>query len=48
VVKAKAATAASQKLKKSTTPLAITSEIDLIEDEDEEEPYDSDLDELGW
>ena len=48
MVKAEAATAASQKSKKLTTPLAATSEINLIEDEDEEEPYDSDLDELGW
>ena len=42
------ATATSKKSKISTTPLAITSVIDLIDDESEEEQFDSDIDELGW
>jgi hypothetical protein len=53
VVEAEAATA-TQKLKRSTTPQAITSIIDLINDESEEESeeseeefFDNDIDELG-
>jgi hypothetical protein len=46
VIEAEAAT--SQKSKKSTTPFTATAVIEDINEEDEEEPYDSDLDELGW
>jgi len=46
VAEAEAATA-TQKLKRSTTAQATTSIIDLIDDESEEELYDSDIDELG-
>jgi len=46
VAEAEAATA-TQKSKRSTTPQATTSIIDLIDDESEEELYDSDIDELG-
>jgi hypothetical protein len=42
-----ATTATSQKSKISTTPQVITSIIDLIDDESEEEQFDSDLDELA-
>jgi hypothetical protein len=47
VAEAEAATA-TQKSKISTTPQVITSIIDLIDDESEEEQFDSDIDELGW
>jgi hypothetical protein len=47
VAEAEAATA-SKKSKISTTPQVITSIIDLIDDESEEEQFDSDMDELGW
>ncbi|KFY28223.1 hypothetical protein V491_00566, partial [Pseudogymnoascus sp. VKM F-3775] len=47
VAEAEAATA-SQKSKISTTPQVITSIIDLIDDESEEELFDSDMDKLGW
>ena len=49
VAEAEAATRAiSQKSKISTTPQVTTSVIDLIDDESEEEQFDSDIDELGW
>jgi hypothetical protein len=47
VAEAEAATATSKKSKISTTPQVITSIIDLIDDESDEEMYDSDLDELA-
>ena len=46
VAEAEAATA-SQK-SKTSTPQVTTSVIDLIDDESEEEQFDSDIDELGW
>ena len=49
VVEAEAATATTtQKSKISTTPQVTTNIIDLIDDESEEEQFDSDMDELGW
>ena len=48
VVEAETATAASQKSKKLTTPFTAPAVIEYIDEEDEEEQYDSDLDELGW
>ncbi|KFY26336.1 hypothetical protein V493_04150, partial [Pseudogymnoascus sp. VKM F-4281 (FW-2241)] len=48
VAEAEAATTASKKSKISTTPQVMTSVIDLIDDESEEEQFDSDMDELGW
>ena len=47
VAQAEAATA-TQTSKISTTPQVTTSIIDLIDDESEEEQFDSDMDELGW
>jgi uncharacterized protein YlxP (DUF503 family) len=47
VSEAEAATA-TQTSKKSTIPQVTTSIIDLIDDETEEEQFDSDMDELGW
>jgi uncharacterized protein YlxP (DUF503 family) len=49
VVEAEAATATiTQKSKISTIPQVTTNIIDLIDDESEEEQFDSDMDELGW
>ena len=48
VVEAEAATATSKKSKKSAQSLADKAAIEELDEEDIEEPYDSDLDELGW
>jgi hypothetical protein len=47
VVQAEAATAASQKLKKPAQPQMDKVAIEEMNDLNEEESYDSDLDELG-
>jgi hypothetical protein len=48
VIEAEAATAASKKSKKVAQPPLNKVAIEEMDELDEEEPYDSDLDELGW